>query len=78
MFTCDHVAEALILRVRSELSGLPFYWNFHCIPASPSLVSVIQVWSGEGECQLLQDESLGVLIFVWIPLEILLQSEHFP
>ncbi|CAK7306698.1 Non-homologous end-joining factor 1 [Vulpes lagopus] len=38
-FTCDHVAEALILRVRSELSGLPFYWNFHCIPASPSLVS---------------------------------------
>ncbi|XP_045707304.1 non-homologous end-joining factor 1 isoform X3 [Phyllostomus hastatus] len=38
-FSCDHVAEALILRVRSELSGLPFCWNFHCIPASPSLVS---------------------------------------
>ncbi|XP_077812490.1 non-homologous end-joining factor 1 isoform X2 [Macaca mulatta] len=38
-FTCDHVADALILRVRSELSGLPFYWNFHCILASPSLVS---------------------------------------
>ncbi|KAM9249098.1 non-homologous end-joining factor 1 [Dugong dugon] len=38
-FSCDHVAEALILRVRSELSGLPFYWNFHCIPASSSLVS---------------------------------------
>ncbi|KAM5325631.1 non-homologous end-joining factor 1 isoform 2-T7 [Glossophaga mutica] len=38
-FSCDHVAEALILRVRSELSGLPFYWNFHCILASPSLVS---------------------------------------
>ncbi|XP_062969067.1 non-homologous end-joining factor 1 isoform X2 [Cynocephalus volans] len=38
-FSSDHVAEALILRVRSELSGLPFYWNFHCIPASPSLVS---------------------------------------
>ncbi|XP_047577517.1 non-homologous end-joining factor 1 isoform X4 [Lutra lutra] len=36
-FVCDHVGEALILRVRSELSGLPFYWNFHCILASPSL-----------------------------------------
>ncbi|XP_012886668.1 PREDICTED: non-homologous end-joining factor 1 [Dipodomys ordii] len=38
-FSCDRVAEALILRVRSELSGLPFYWHFHCIQASPSLVS---------------------------------------
>ncbi|XP_057600212.1 non-homologous end-joining factor 1 isoform X2 [Hippopotamus amphibius kiboko] len=38
-FSCDRVAEALILRVRSELSGLPFYWNFHCILASPLLVS---------------------------------------
>ncbi|XP_001915209.2 non-homologous end-joining factor 1 isoform X1 [Equus przewalskii] len=38
-FSCDRVAEALVLRVRSELSGLPFYWNFHCILASPSLVS---------------------------------------
>ncbi|XP_044607307.1 non-homologous end-joining factor 1 isoform X2 [Equus asinus] len=38
-FSCDRVAEALVLCVRSELSGLPFYWNFHCILASPSLVS---------------------------------------
>lgn len=38
-FSCDRVAETLILRVQSELSGLPFYWNFHCILASPSLVS---------------------------------------
>uniref|UniRef100_A0A2I3S3L5 Non-homologous end-joining factor 1 n=1 Tax=Pan troglodytes TaxID=9598 RepID=A0A2I3S3L5_PANTR len=38
-FSCDCVADALILRVRSELSGLPFYWNFHCILANPSLVS---------------------------------------
>ncbi|XP_006168708.1 non-homologous end-joining factor 1 isoform X2 [Tupaia chinensis] len=38
-FSCDCVAELLILRVRSELSGLPFYWNFHCILASSSLVS---------------------------------------
>ncbi|KAL6086485.1 hypothetical protein STEG23_002970 [Scotinomys teguina] len=38
-FSCDQGAEALILRVRSELSGLPFNWHFHCTPASSSLVS---------------------------------------
>lgn len=38
-FSCDHVAETLMLRVRSELSGLPFNWHFCCIPASSSLVS---------------------------------------
>ncbi|XP_059559179.1 non-homologous end-joining factor 1 isoform X2 [Myotis daubentonii] len=38
-FSCERVAEALILQVRSELSGLPFCWTFHCILASPSLVS---------------------------------------
>ncbi|XP_054979184.1 non-homologous end-joining factor 1 [Sorex araneus] len=38
-FSCDRVAEALVLRVRSELSGLPFYWTFHCTVASPALVS---------------------------------------
>ncbi|KAM8791956.1 non-homologous end-joining factor 1 [Rhynchonycteris naso] len=38
-FSCDRMAETLILRVQSELSGLPFYWNFHCVLASPSLVS---------------------------------------
>ncbi|XP_059872070.1 non-homologous end-joining factor 1 isoform X3 [Delphinus delphis] len=44
-FSCDRVAEALILRVRSELSGLPFYWNFHCILASPSLYAGLsQLW----------------------------------
>ncbi|XP_054556072.1 non-homologous end-joining factor 1 isoform X2 [Talpa occidentalis] len=38
-FSCDRVADTLVLRVRSELAGLPFYWDFHCILASPSLVS---------------------------------------
>ncbi|CAH6791792.1 Nhej1 [Phodopus roborovskii] len=38
-FSCDRTAEALILRVQSELSGLPFNWQFHCTPASSSLVS---------------------------------------
>lgn len=38
-FSCDRGEEGLILRVQSELSGLPFSWHFHCIPASSSLVS---------------------------------------
>ncbi|XP_026642168.1 non-homologous end-joining factor 1 isoform X1 [Microtus ochrogaster] len=38
-FSCDRVAETLILRVRSELSGLPFNWHFHCTAASSSQVS---------------------------------------
>lgn len=38
-FSCDRVAETLILRVRSELSGLPFNWHFHCTTASSSQVS---------------------------------------
>ncbi|XP_051010029.1 non-homologous end-joining factor 1 [Acomys russatus] len=38
-FSCDRGAEVLTLRVRSELSGLPFNWHFHCSPASSSLVS---------------------------------------
>ncbi|XP_031223883.1 non-homologous end-joining factor 1 isoform X2 [Mastomys coucha] len=38
-FSCDRGEEVLILRVQSELSGLPFNWHFHCIPASSLLVS---------------------------------------
>ncbi|XP_032757269.1 non-homologous end-joining factor 1 [Rattus rattus] len=38
-FSCDRGEEVLILRVRSELSGLPFNWHFHCLPASSLLVS---------------------------------------
>lgn len=38
-FSCDRGDGVLILRVQSELSGLPFNWHFHCLPASSSLVS---------------------------------------
>ncbi|XP_020858508.1 non-homologous end-joining factor 1 isoform X2 [Phascolarctos cinereus] len=38
-FSCELMPEGLSLRVRSELSGLPFHWNFQCALASPSLVS---------------------------------------
>ncbi|XP_009323143.1 PREDICTED: non-homologous end-joining factor 1 [Pygoscelis adeliae] len=32
-FSCHHTAGGLSLHVKSELSGLPFYWDFHCCPA---------------------------------------------
>ncbi|XP_027729379.1 non-homologous end-joining factor 1 isoform X2 [Vombatus ursinus] len=37
-FSCERMAERMSLRVRSELSGLPFHWNFQCTLASPFLV----------------------------------------
>ncbi|XP_075286202.1 non-homologous end-joining factor 1 isoform X3 [Opisthocomus hoazin] len=38
-FSCHRVAGSLSLRVKSELSGLPFYWDFHCCPAPVETVS---------------------------------------
>uniref|UniRef100_A0A452H1I8 Non-homologous end-joining factor 1 n=1 Tax=Gopherus agassizii TaxID=38772 RepID=A0A452H1I8_9SAUR len=34
-FSCQQTASKLTIRVKSELSGLPFYWDFHC-PAAIS------------------------------------------
>ncbi|NWI97812.1 NHEJ1 factor, partial [Pitta sordida] len=38
-FSCNHSASGLSLHVKSELSGLPFYWDFHCCPAPLEMVS---------------------------------------
>ncbi|KGL86414.1 Non-homologous end-joining factor 1, partial [Charadrius vociferus] len=38
-FSCHHAADGLSLHVKSELSGLPFYWDFHCCPAPVEMVS---------------------------------------
>ncbi|KAM9235760.1 non-homologous end-joining factor 1 isoform 2-T2 [Leptosomus discolor] len=38
-FFCHHAAGSLSLNVKSELSGLPFYWDFHCCPAPLEMVS---------------------------------------
>lgn len=37
-FSCQRPAGGLSLRVRSELSGLPFYWDFRCRPAPVATV----------------------------------------
>ncbi|NWV71547.1 NHEJ1 factor, partial [Malurus elegans] len=37
-FSCHHSASGLSLHVKSELSGLPFYWDFHCCPAPLEMV----------------------------------------
>ncbi|NXT74681.1 NHEJ1 factor, partial [Zapornia atra] len=38
-FSCHRAAAGLSLHVKSELSGLPFYWDFHCCPAPVEMVS---------------------------------------
>ncbi|NXN69135.1 NHEJ1 factor, partial [Himantopus himantopus] len=38
-FSCHRAANGLSLHVKSELSGLPFYWDFHCCPAPVEMVS---------------------------------------
>ncbi|NXL90666.1 NHEJ1 factor, partial [Alectura lathami] len=38
-FSCQHSADGLSLHVKSHLSGLPFYWDFHCRPAPVAMVS---------------------------------------
>ncbi|NXJ09053.1 NHEJ1 factor, partial [Odontophorus gujanensis] len=37
-FSCQRLADGLSLRVRSELSGLPFSWDFRCRPAPVATV----------------------------------------
>ncbi|KAM4626388.1 non-homologous end-joining factor 1 [Discoglossus pictus] len=37
-FTCHRTGGELMLQVKSQLSGLPFYWEFHCKEASMSMV----------------------------------------
>ncbi|XP_069083237.1 non-homologous end-joining factor 1 [Pleurodeles waltl] len=38
-FTCEEMPSKLSIRVKSELSGLPFYWDFRCVEASVPMVS---------------------------------------
>ncbi|NXV75668.1 NHEJ1 factor, partial [Atlantisia rogersi] len=38
-FSCHRAAGGLSLHLKSELSGLPFYWDFHCCPAPVEMVS---------------------------------------
>ncbi|XP_029415904.1 non-homologous end-joining factor 1 isoform X3 [Nannospalax galili] len=61
-FSCDRVAEALILRVRSELSGLPFNWHFHCTPASSLLKLPEACTVGDGRPFAMNLQSLYVAV----------------
>ncbi|KAF5887202.1 non-homologous end-joining factor 1-like, partial [Clarias magur] len=38
-FLLKHQEGHLIVRLKSELGDLPFYWEFHCTPASIAVVS---------------------------------------
>ncbi|XP_040214107.1 non-homologous end-joining factor 1 [Rana temporaria] len=37
-FSCQRTENTLMLLVKSQLSGLPFYWEFHCKEASVTTV----------------------------------------
>lgn len=45
-FSCHCSPSGLKLHVKSELSGLPFYWDFHCCPAPLEMVSEAAESSG--------------------------------
>ncbi|KAM3853195.1 non-homologous end-joining factor 1 [Vipera latastei] len=38
-FSCQLSSSTLILHVKSELLGLPFYWDFHCVAAPLEMMS---------------------------------------
>lgn len=51
-FSCHHTAGSLSLHVKSELSGLPFYWDFHCCPAPMEMVSEAAESLGRGTAKI--------------------------
>ncbi|XP_044888578.1 non-homologous end-joining factor 1 isoform X4 [Mauremys mutica] len=38
-FSCQQTPSKLTIHVKSELSGLPFYWDFHCPAAAVEMIS---------------------------------------
>ncbi|XP_076787762.1 non-homologous end-joining factor 1 isoform X4 [Arvicanthis niloticus] len=61
-FSYDRGEEVLILRVQSELSGLPFNWHFHCIPASSLLKLPEACAVGDGKPFAMNLQSLYVAV----------------
>ncbi|XP_066487630.1 non-homologous end-joining factor 1 isoform X2 [Tiliqua scincoides] len=62
-FSCEFSPTTLILHVKSELSGLPFYWDFHCsaVPVemmSRHLVRPLMAMSLALQCQVRELTSL--------------------
>uniref|UniRef100_A0A3P9K6F8 Non-homologous end-joining factor 1 n=1 Tax=Oryzias latipes TaxID=8090 RepID=A0A3P9K6F8_ORYLA len=57
-------ADGLIMRLKSELAGLPFHWEFHCSPAPVSLVCVqlVRPLLGMSRLLQLQVDQLGRLL----------------
>ncbi|XP_074857391.1 non-homologous end-joining factor 1 isoform X2 [Carettochelys insculpta] len=38
-FSCQQTPSKLTIHVKSDLSGLPFYWDFHCSAAAVEMIS---------------------------------------
>ncbi|XP_068102100.1 non-homologous end-joining factor 1 [Hyperolius riggenbachi] len=57
-FSCQRTEGTLMLHVKSQLSGLPFYWEFHCREANVSAVCrhlvrplISMTTALDGQCQ---------------------------
>ncbi|XP_064926829.1 solute carrier family 23 member 3 isoform X4 [Columba livia] len=61
-FSCHRAASGLSLHVKSELSGLPFYWDFHCClaPVEMTLPQICSVGGGQAFPSALQQLYMAV------------------
>uniref|UniRef100_K7FKT8 Non-homologous end-joining factor 1 n=1 Tax=Pelodiscus sinensis TaxID=13735 RepID=K7FKT8_PELSI len=38
-FSCQQTSSKLTIHLKSDLSGLPFHWDFHCLAAAMEMIS---------------------------------------
>ncbi|XP_042192479.1 non-homologous end-joining factor 1 [Callorhinchus milii] len=63
-FTSRRLHNQLHIQVRSELSGVPFYWAFHCSEAPISMVTRHMVCPLLGMVQALQRQSRDLVLLI--------------
>ncbi|XP_058887989.1 non-homologous end-joining factor 1 [Acipenser ruthenus] len=61
VFSYERTPERLSLRVKSELAGVPFYWEFRCTPATVTIVCRHLVHPLLTMCQVLQRQAQDLM-----------------
>ncbi|XP_041119874.1 non-homologous end-joining factor 1 isoform X2 [Polyodon spathula] len=61
VFSYERTPERLSLRVKSELAGVPFYWEFRCTPATVTIVCRHLVHPLLTMCQVLQRQTQDLM-----------------
>ncbi|MGH0154045.1 UNVERIFIED_CONTAM: hypothetical protein FKN15_037562 [Acipenser sinensis] len=61
LFSYERTPERLSLRVKSELAGVPFYWEFRCTPATVTIVCRHLVHPLLTMCQVLQRQAQDLM-----------------